>query len=88
MTAPDDMNRALIMKDLEPILNVLCSYQSGLVLSADEVALLSEWLKESEQHRELFKDLGSWTKLYMGNINGNPRESIQQRLIDMEEMGD
>jgi hypothetical protein len=88
MAAPDDMNRTLIMKDLEPILNVLCSYQSGSVLSADEVALLSEWLKESEQHRELFKDLGSWTKLYMGNINGNPRESIQQRLIDMEEMGE
>jgi hypothetical protein len=76
------------MKDLEPILNVLCNYHAGFVLSTDEVAILSEWLKESEKHRELLEDLGNWTKLYMGNIYGNPRESIQERLIEMEEMGE
>ena len=75
------------MKDLEPILNVLCNYQSGLVLSTDEVAVLSEWLKESDQHQKLFKDLRNWTSLFLGNINANPRESIQKRLIEMEEMG-
>jgi hypothetical protein len=74
------------MKDLEPILSVLCNYQAGFVLSADEAAVLSEWLKESKQHQKLFEDLGNWTRLYMGNINGNPRESIQERLIEMEEM--
>ena len=76
------------MKDLEPILNVLCNYQSGFVLSKDEIAILSEWLKESEKHQKYFKELSNWTKIYMGNINGNPRESIQERLIEMEEMGE
>jgi hypothetical protein len=73
------------MKDLEPILNVLCNYQAGFVLDTDEVAILSEWLKESEQHRILLEDLGNWTRIYMGNIDGNPRERIQSRLIEMEE---
>lgn len=75
------------MKDLEPILGVLSNYQAGFVLDSEEVALLSEWLKESEKHRQLFEDLGNWTRLYMGNINGNPRENIQRRLIEMEETG-
>jgi hypothetical protein len=74
------------MKDLEPILNSLCNYQAGFTLSTDEVAILSEWLKESKKHKELFEELGSWTKLYMGNIGGNPREKIQNRLIELEEM--
>ena len=73
------------MKDLEPILNVLCNYQAGFVLDTDEVAILSEWLKESAQHRILLEDLGNWTRIYMGNIDGNPREKIQNRLIEMEE---
>jgi len=30
------------MKDLEPILNVLCNYQAGFVLTPDELGLLSE----------------------------------------------
>lgn len=75
------------MKDLEPILAVLCNYQAGLVLGTDEIAILSEWLRESEKNRKLFKDLGSWTKIYMGNIEGNPRESILRRLIEAEESG-
>jgi hypothetical protein len=75
------------MKDLEPILGVLCNYQSGALLSSDEVAILSEWLKESKQNQQLFKELGTWTKLYMGNVSGNPRENIQQRLIEIEEAG-
>ena len=73
------------MKDLEPILNVLCNYQAGFVLDTDEVAVLSEWLKESEQHRNLFEDLKSWTRIYMGNVDGNPRERIQRRLLETEE---
>jgi hypothetical protein len=77
----------MTMKDLEPILSVLCNYQAGLVLSADEIAILSEWLRESEKNRKLLKDLGSWTKIYMGNIEGNPRESILRRLIETEETG-
>ena len=73
------------MKDLEPILNVLCNYQAGFVLDREEVAVLSEWLKESEQHRNLFEDLKSWTRIYMGNVDGNPRERIQSRLLETEE---
>jgi hypothetical protein len=75
------------MKDLEPILNVLCNYQADFVLGTDEVAILSEWLKESDQHKKLFKDLRNWTRLFLGNINANPRESIQKRLIEMERTG-
>ncbi|HCL82333.1 MAG TPA: hypothetical protein DIC22_00090 [Chitinophagaceae bacterium] len=75
------------MKDLEPILNVLCNYQAGLVLSTDEIAILSEWLKDSEKNQQLFKELGNWTRIYMGNIDGNPREYIQGRLIEAEETG-
>ena len=73
------------MKDLEPILDVLCNYQAGFVLNTDEVAILSEWLKESEQHRKLLKDLSDWTRIYMGNVGGNPRGNILSRLLEMEE---
>ena len=75
------------MKDLEPILSVLCNYHAGLVLSNDEIAILSGWLSESEKNKELFEDLGSWTRIYMGNIDGYPRENIQRRLIELEETG-
>jgi hypothetical protein len=75
------------MKDLEPILNVLCNYQAGLVLGTDEIAILSEWLKDSEKNQQLFKELGNWTRIYMGNIDSNPRENIQRRLIEAEEAG-
>jgi hypothetical protein len=34
------------MKDLEPILNVLCNYKAGYVLSEDELWLLRSWLEE------------------------------------------
>ena len=73
------------MKDLEPILTVLCNYQAGFVLNSDEVATLSEWLRESDQHRKLLKDLGDWTRIYMGNVAGNPREKILNRLLEMDE---
>ena len=73
------------MIDLEPILNALCNYHSGIVLDSDEIAVLSNWLKESETHQLLFKELGSWTRLYTGNIGGNPRHTIQERLLEMEE---
>ena len=76
------------MTDLEPILNVLCNYQAGFPLTRDEVAVLSDWLKESERHLELFENLGNWTKLYMVNIDGNPRERIQKRLIEIDEPED
>jgi hypothetical protein len=73
------------MKDLEPILDVLCNYQAGFVLNSDEVAILSEWLKESEQHRKLLKDLSDWTRIYMGNIGGNARDNILSRLLEMDD---
>jgi len=75
------------MKDLEPILNVLCNYQAGFVLTPDELGLLSEWLKESAAHEKLFKDLNNNLKWVMGDIDANPRERIQSRLIEMEETG-
>lgn len=73
------------MKDLEPILNVLCNYRAGFVLNTDEAGILSEWLKESEQHRKLLAELGDWTRIYMGNVDGNPREKILYRLLEMDE---
>jgi hypothetical protein len=73
------------MKDLEPILDVLCNYQAGFVLNTEEVAILSEWLKESELHRKLLKDLGDWTRIYMGNVGGDPRGNILRRLLEMDE---
>jgi hypothetical protein len=76
------------MKDLEPILNVLCNYHAGLVLSKDEIVILSSWLNESYKNKELLNDLGNWTRLYMGNIDGYARENIQNRLIELEEMGE
>jgi hypothetical protein len=74
------------MKDLEPILNVLCNYQAGFVLNTDEAAILSEWVNESEQHRKLLAELSDWTRIYMGNIGGNPRSGILNRLLEMDEL--
>jgi hypothetical protein len=73
------------MKDLEPILNVLCNYYAGYVLSDDELATLGEWLNESPVHERLFDDLRNNMKWIMGDIEGNVRERIQTRLIQMEE---
>jgi hypothetical protein len=84
---PRNECKITLMKDLEPILNVLCNYKVGFVLSSDEIAILSQWLKESEKNKELFEDLSDWTRIYMGNIDGNPRETIQKRLIELEEDG-
>jgi hypothetical protein len=75
------------MKDLELILNVLCNYQARYILSADELAILSEWLKESKAHEQLFEDLNNNMKWIMGDIEVNARERIQMRLIEMEETG-
>jgi hypothetical protein len=77
------------MKDLEPILNILCSYQAGLVLSEDELALLREWLEESAAHEQLFDDLNNKNgmQFIMGSTERNIREKIQTRLIAIEEEG-
>ncbi len=75
------------MKDLEPILNVLCNYQAGFVLNHDEVILLSEWLAESVDHERLFERLNNKNgmQFIMGSMEGNIREKIQSQLIEMEE---
>jgi hypothetical protein len=77
------------MIDLEPILNVLCSYQAGFVLSEDEVRLLREWLAESANHENLFEQLNqkNGMQFILGSTEGNIREKIQSRLIEMEETG-
>jgi hypothetical protein len=77
------------MKDLEPILNVLCNYYSGLVLSTDEITLLREWLEESASHEHLFDELriNNGMQFIMGSIERNIREKIQMQLIEMEETG-
>jgi hypothetical protein len=74
------------MKDLEPILDVLCNYQAGFVLNTDEIAILSVWVKESEKHMKFLSELNDWTRIYMGNIGGNPRERILNRLLEMDEL--
>lgn len=75
------------MKDLEPILNVLCNYQAGFVLSEDEVRLLRDWLAESADHESLFEHLNTKNgmQFILGSTEGNIREKIQIRLIEMEE---
>jgi hypothetical protein len=75
------------MKDLEPILNVLCNYKAGYVLNEDEVRLLRSWLEESEAHEKLFDELNNkdGMQFIMGSIERNIRDKIQMRLIEMEE---
>ncbi len=75
------------MKDLEPILDVLCNYKAGYVLSEDELRLLRSWLEESEAHEKLFDELNykDGMQFIMGSTEGNIREKIQMRLIAMEE---
>jgi hypothetical protein len=77
------------MKDLEPILNVLCNYHAGFVLSEDELRLLREWLEESDAHADLFDNLSNKNgmQFIMGSTEGNIREKIQMRLIEIEEEG-
>jgi hypothetical protein len=75
------------MKDLEPILNVLCNYKAGYVLSEDELRLLRNWLEESAAHEKLFGELNNkdGMQFIMGSIERNIRDKIQMRLIEMEE---
>lgn len=75
------------MKDLEPILNVLCNYHAGFVLSEDEVRLLRDWLEESTDHESLFEQLNNKNgmQFILGSTEGNIREKIQMRLIELEE---
>ena len=83
-------NKSLVfMKDLEPILNVLCNYYSGLALSSDELTLLREWLEESTAHEHLFDELriNNGMQFILGSTERNIREKIQMRLIEMEETG-
>ena len=75
------------MKDLEPILNVLCNYKAGFVLGEDELRLLRDWLAESADHERLFEELNNRNgmQFILGSTEGNVREKIQMRLIEMEE---
>ena len=75
------------MKDLEPILDVLCNYKAGYVLSEDELRLLRSWLEESEAHEKLFDELNNkdGMQFIMGSIERNIRDKIQMRLIEIEE---
>ena len=75
------------MKDLEPILNVLCNYYAGFVLSEDELRLLRDWLEESVAHETLFDSLKNQNgmQFIMGSIDQNIREKIQMKLIAIEE---
>jgi hypothetical protein len=75
------------MKDLEPILNVLCNYQAGFVLSGDEIRLLRDWLAESADHEKMFELLNNKNgmQFIMGSTERNIREKIQMLLIEMEE---
>jgi hypothetical protein len=77
----------LFMKDLEPILEVLCNYQAGFVLSEDEVRLLRYWLAESPDHEKLFEQLNNKNgmQFILGSTERNMREKIQLKLIEMEE---
>jgi hypothetical protein len=75
------------MKDLEPILDVLCNYHAGFVLDEDELMLLRGWLEESKAHEDLFDELSNRNgmQFIMGSIERNIRGKIQSRLIEMEE---
>jgi hypothetical protein len=75
------------MKDLEPILDVLCNYYAGFILSEDELRLLREWLSESADHERLFEKLNNkdGMQFILGSTERNIREKIQSGLIEMEE---
>ena len=75
------------MKDLEPILNVLCNYKAGYVLCEDELRLLRNWLEESAAHEKLFDELNNkdGMQFIMGSVERNIRDKIQMRLIELEE---
>jgi hypothetical protein len=75
------------MKDLEPILDILCNYKAGYVLSEDELRLLRSWLEESSAHEKLFEELNNkdGMQFIMGSIERNIRDKIQMRLIEIEE---
>jgi cell fate (sporulation/competence/biofilm development) regulator YlbF (YheA/YmcA/DUF963 family) len=75
------------MKDLEPILDVLCNYQAGFVLSEDEVRILRDWLAEATDHEKMFDLLNNKNDMQfiMGSTERNIREKIQTMLIEMEE---
>ena len=66
------------MKDLEPILNVLCNYHAGFVLSDDELRLLRGWLAESPDHERLFDELN--------NKNGSGAHNHQAANPDDEKL--
>ncbi len=73
------------MEDLEPVLNALCNYHTGIALDKEEGKTLQLWLAESLKHRELFAELGNGLRWVMGDIETNPREWIQRRLIEIDE---
>jgi len=75
------------MKDLEPILDVLCNYYAGFVLSEDELRILRDWLAESPDHEKLFDQLNNKNgmQFILGSTERNIREKIQSSLIEMEE---
>ena len=75
------------MKDLEPILNVLCNYQAGFPLGPDEIGILSEWLHESKAHKDMYEKLirKNGIQFIVGSVSGNIREKILVRLIELED---
>jgi len=75
------------MKDLEPILDVLCNYHAGFVLSEAEIKVLCDWLAESPDHERLFDQLRSnnGMQFILGLTERNIREKIQSSLIEMDE---
>jgi hypothetical protein len=75
------------MKDLEPILNVLCNYHAGYVLSEDELMTLREWVEASPVHEDLFNSLKmrNGMQFIIGSTEANVREEIQRKLIEIEE---
>jgi hypothetical protein len=87
MDTSKEIRKKIYMKDLEPILNVLCNYKAGYVLGEDELLLLREWLAESVTHEDLFNSLNTRNgmQFIMGSIEGNIREKIQMKLIEIEE---
>jgi hypothetical protein len=73
------------MENLEPVLNALCNYHAGIALDEEEGKTLQLWLAESAKHRKLFTELGSGLRWVMGEIESNPRERIQKRLIELDD---
>ncbi|HZK63492.1 MAG TPA: hypothetical protein VFC34_05070 [Puia sp.] len=77
-----------MIRDIQPILEVLSDYLQKIPLSDDETNLLRSWLRESEANEMLFDDISNRSKWEADCPPGMPQdlagsmERIRMRMIE------